>query len=117
MSLRAFTQYVPYQPGTTRRRGKPFTMGNGWSFMAYAIITSPSRAWSIERAFTKSDTEGSGGTSSPLNETSTAPDFTWARSKIDFTETPVHLALPTAPCFHWPPGTRGSKKLRELPEH
>src|SRR5207302_4088427 len=26
--------FHPISSGTTRRRGKPFTMGNGWSFMA-----------------------------------------------------------------------------------
>src|ERR1051326_1950680 len=32
ISDRFFTQYVAYQPGTTRRAGKPFIIGRGWPF-------------------------------------------------------------------------------------
>src|SRR5206468_3594084 len=70
--LRAFTQYVPNHPGTTRRRGKPLSIGSGWPFISYATSTSGSLALSGASDLTKSCTVGWAGRSSPWNVTSDA---------------------------------------------
>jgi hypothetical protein len=67
--------------------------------------------------FLKIGVSGTSPVSRPLKRTSTAPGNTPARSRIDFKVTPVHKALPIAPLPHSPPGTRGDKKPRLLPEH
>src|SRR5512135_2800246 len=60
ISLRDFTQYVAYQPGTMRRAGKPFSISSDLPFISYATRMSSSDAFCIGKLLTKSGTDGSG---------------------------------------------------------
>ena len=80
-------------------------------------MTSPSVAWPISSAFTKSGVFSTTGVSRPLNTTCLAPLCTPACASTALSGTPRQRALPIAPLADWPPGTRGSEKPRLLPEH
>src|SRR5882757_1754481 len=62
-------------------------------FIAHAIMTSPSSAWSRSSAFTNAGVASSGARSSPRNVTCFAPAITPAFSKTFFNGTPVQRAV------------------------
>ena len=74
-----FTLVIPYQPGTTRRSGKPCCGGSGTPFTSYASTASPSSLTDTLRAYDCSSPPST-PRSSPVKSASPASSRTPASS-------------------------------------
>src|SRR5439155_9038861 len=72
IDVTCFIQYVPVQPGTTIRAGKPFQCGSGAPFISYATKVFSSSAFHAGIDLTKSGVPGITAVSAPSNTISTA---------------------------------------------